>query len=257
MEIGEYRNIYENEETHFFYVGNHKIILSLIRKYFGGIPKNLKILDAGCGTGLLAKKLAKFGDVGAIDSSREAVRFSKKRGVRVLLASVNKLPFKDNFFDLVVSVDVIYHKAVDDKGALGEFFRVLKPNGILILRVPANSWLGTLHDEHVHTRERYSKGELKNKLEDTDFIIEKLSFVNLSLAPLALARRLWEEVARPERSASAIGNPPRLLNNLLSFLLFLEARFLAIGDLPLGIGLIAVCRKPGLGDEIPSSKKSR
>lgn len=255
MDISEYRNIFENEESHFFYLGNHKIILSLVRKYFGDPGKNLKILDAGCGTGLLAKKLEEFGEVTAVDNSPEAIKFAKKRGVPARLSSVNKLPFGDNAFDLVVSVDVIYHRAVDDRRALGEFFRVLRPGGFLVLRVPANKWLGTLHDRHVHTRERYGRKNLRESLEDTGFIIEKLSFVNLSLVPLVLGRRLWERVRRPAVSASAVEKFPGILNSLLSFLLSLEAWILTTGDLPLGIGLVAVCRKTSaLRDKIPAGK---
>lgn len=251
MEIAEYRNIYENEGTHFFYVGNRNLVLSLAARYLAKNKNTVKILDAGCGTGLLAKKMEQFGEVVAVDNSPEAIKFAKKSGVKARLASVNKLPFKDNVFDLVASVDVIYHKMVDDKKALAEFFRVLKPGGILILRVPANKWLGTLHDRHVHTRERYDKENLREKLENDGFVIEKLSFVNLSLVLLVLGRRLWERIVRPQGSASAVGKFPRILNSLLSFSLSLEARFLLAGNLPLGIGLVAVCQKPGLGDEIP------
>lgn len=244
MEIAEYRNIYENEGTHFFYVGNRNLVLSLAARYLAKSKNTVKILDAGCGTGLLARNLERYGDVVAVDISPYAVKLARKRGVRIRQASVDKLPFKDSSFDLVTSVDVIYHKAVNDKRALGEFFRVLQPGGILILRVPANKWLGTLHDKHVHTRERYSKENLKKKLENAGFIIEKISFVNLSLVPLVLGRRLWEGITRPAASTSAVGKFPRILNSLLSFLLSLEARFLLAGNLPLGIGLVAVCRKP-------------
>lgn len=243
MEISEYKNIFKSEETHFFYVGNHKVIISLVEKY-AGRAGGLKILDAGCGTGLLAKKIKKYGDVAAVDISPYAVKLAKIRGVPARQASVDKLPYKNNAFDLVVSVDVIYHRRVDDKKALAEFFRALKPGGVLILRVPANKWLGTLHDEHVHTRERYSKENLKEKLESAGFEIEKLSFVNLSLVPLVLGRRVWEGIMKPRGSASAVSKFPWVLNSLLSFLLSLEAGFLREGNLPLGIGLVAVCRKP-------------
>lgn len=79
MNISEYRNIFENEETHFFYRANHEIFISLLDQY---LPKHkkLKILDAGCGTGLFAKKLEKYGVVTGADISSEAIKFSKKRG---------------------------------------------------------------------------------------------------------------------------------------------------------------------------------
>lgn len=245
MQISEYKNIFENEESHFFYLGNRRIILSLAAKYLGEKKGEIKILDAGCGTGLLAKRLKKYGKVAAVDISPYAIELARKRGIAVQEASVNKLPFKDNVFNLVVSLDVIYHKMVDDKKALAEFFRVLKPGGVLILRVPAIRWLGTLHDWHVHTRERYSKEELKEKLESAGLEIEKLSFVNLSLVPLVLLRRFWERVVKPKGPASAVAKFPQILNDLLTFLLLAEARFLTVGNLPLGVGLVAVCRKPG------------
>ncbi|MBI4032986.1 MAG: class I SAM-dependent methyltransferase [Candidatus Blackburnbacteria bacterium] len=242
METPEYKNIFENEKSHFFYVANHKIALSLVKKY--AAVARLKILDAGCGTGLLAKKLERFGGVWGIDISPEAVRFAKKRGVRVQKASVEAIPFKDKFFDLVVSVDVIYHKAVDDKKALREFFRVLKPGGVLVLRVPATPILATSHDKHVHTRERYTKSMLIEKLIDAGFIVEKVSGVNLLLAPIALTRHFWEKIMPPSKTGSGVVRLPRLINSILAFLLSLEVPLLGLFNLPTGLGLIAVCRKP-------------
>lgn len=243
MEIAEYKNIFENEESHFFYVANHKIIVHSIEEYCGD-RGNLKILDAGCGTGLLATKLERFGDVWGIDINPEAVRFAKKRGVKVEQASVEKIPFKNNFFDLVVSVDVIYHRGADDKKALGEFYRVLKPGGTLILRVPAHPVLSTSHDQFVHTRERYTKDMLTKRLMDAGFIVEKISGVNFLLAPVALIRHFWEKIVPPQGAESGVTKLPKPLNALLTFLLGLEAQILTWVDLPFGLGLVAVCRKP-------------
>ena len=160
MDISEYKNIFENEESHFFYVGNHNMVLSLVKRYLKP-GKEIRILDAGCGTGLLAKKLEKFGVVTGIDISPEAILYAKKRGIRAIKASVTKLPFKDETFDLVVSIDVLYHQNVEnDLNALGEFKRVLKPNGILIVKVPAYNWLRGSHDIVVHTKHRYTLEEL-------------------------------------------------------------------------------------------------
>src|SRR3989344_9097473 len=128
MQTSEYENIYKNEGHHFFYVGNHFVILNLVRRHAKDSTHN--ILDAGCGTGLLAKKLQSFGKVTGVDISPEAIKYAKKRGVDARLASIAKLPFKKATFDLVVSVDVLYHQKVkNDRTALLEFKRVLKPGG--------------------------------------------------------------------------------------------------------------------------------
>lgn len=243
MDISEYCNIFKNEKFHFFYVGNHKIILSLVEKYTKDVSGKLKILDAGCGTGLLAKKLERYGDVAAVDISPYAIKLAKRRGVPARQASVDKLPYKNNTFDLVVSVDVIYHRRVNDKKALVEFFRVLKPGGVLILRVPANKWFNLRHDAHVHTRERYSKSELLEKLKMAGFKIEKMSFVNLVLLPLAALRYLFERLNKDKEISSGVEHAHPFVNAVLTFILSLEALLITKLNFPFGLGLVAVCRK--------------
>src|SRR3989344_4672699 len=130
MEKTEYKNIFDNEGTHFYYVGTHKAVITLLNSYLKSKRNNL-ILDAGCGTGLLIKKLSTFGEVWGIDTSSEALKLAKKNNItKIKKASVEKIPFKDNYFDAIVSIDVLYHREVkSDIAALIEFKRVLKPGG--------------------------------------------------------------------------------------------------------------------------------
>lgn len=243
MNISEYKNIFQNEDSHFFYVANHRIILSQVYKYLRrSKEKNLQILDAGCGTGLLAKKLSQFGSVIAVDISDEALKFAKKRAVKVAKASITKLPFKKNCFHLITCIDVIYHQNIkDDSQALKEFFRILKPNGILIIRVPANQWLKRSADDFVHTRQRYDYTELKLKLLQAGFKIEKLSFINMLLFPPAVISCLWEKISLSKKSP-LIKLPP-FLNEWIGFLLSLEAHLINNINSPFGLGLLAVARK--------------
>lgn len=243
MEMAEYQNIFQNETNHFLYTSRHNLIVSLIKTYLRKKGR-INILDTGCGTGLLAKKLTPLGNVDAIDISDEAIKFARKRGVNAKKASVTKIPFKDNNFDLVTSIDVLYHHAVkDDIKALKEIFRVLVPGGILILRVPANKWIKTKHDKFVHTRERYEKSELKSKLESAGFSIKKLSFVNLPLLPLAFIRHMVDNLSNKSAPTSAVETTPEVVNQTLKFILDLETKIIKYIDLPFGIGLIAVCHK--------------
>lgn len=239
VEISEYGNIYQNEDSHFFYTSTHYLVEKLIRKYAGN--GKLKILDAGCGTGGLMVRLSDCGKVVGIDHSSEAVKYAKKRRLTVKRASINKLPFRDRSFDLVICIDVIYHLAVtDDVAALGEIGRVLKPGGVLILRVPANKFLLSAHDIHVHTARRYSKIELASKLRRAGFKIKFVSYVHAPIFPLSLIRVLLEKLDhRP--SASTVGWVNPIINMTLTAMLKLEAIVLARGiEMPFGQGLVVV-----------------
>lgn len=244
MQISEYKNIYKNEDSHFFYVANHNIILTQVKRFLKVSRSKSKILDAGCGTGLLAKKLKVFGNVQAIDISPEAVKFSKKRGINVKLASVNEIPFRANEFDLVVSMDVLYHKKVDDIKALREFNRVLKPGGLLIVRVSANKSLHLKHDKHVHTRQRYTLEEISKKIQTTGFLVEKATYVNMSLLPFAFIKQFVEDLSKNNSSTSGVEMVNGAINKVLLFVLGVENFLLSYFNLPFGLGIVVVAEKP-------------
>ncbi len=242
MEIAEYENIYKNEKRHFFYVSTHQLVISLINKFRP--RKKLKILDAGCGTGLLAKKLQEFGTVYGIDISSEALHFARKRGIKVKKSSIEKLPFLGNSFDVVVSIDVLTHESIkNDLIPLNEFYRILKPEGIFILRVSAYNWLQLIHGKHVHMNHRYERGELFRKLKIAKFSINKLSFIDSILFLPMVLRYFWEKITKPIGTKSAINELNPIINNLLIKALKLESIMFMKINIPFGIGLVAVAKK--------------
>ena len=248
MELSEYKNIFEHEGEHFFYVSTHELVLSLLDRELGVSQvkqsKHLKILDAGCGTGLLSKKLQRFGRVIGIDFSREALKFAKNRGIVTKQARIEKIPFADNSFDVVVSIDVLVSKSIkNDLKPIKEFYRVLKPGGILILRVSANSWLKLSHDRHVHIGRRYQKGQFATKLKNAGFEISKLSYIHAPLFPLIVLRHFWEMLTKPT-THSTIGSVNSKLNSFIIWILRFENKVFHKINLPFGVGLITVCRKP-------------
>ncbi len=106
-----------------------------------------KILDLGCGSGRHTIFLAKQGfDVYATDISNTGLKLTrtwlKKENLSVRLkkhSCYEKFPFKDNFFDAVISTQVIHHNFHDKvKFSISEIERVLKPNGIIFISVSAN-----------------------------------------------------------------------------------------------------------------------
>ena len=239
VRVSEYEKLFENESTHFYYVALHNLVISVVKSL---IPSHLPagrqgttpvtILDAGCGTGLLSKKLKQYGRVTSVDISSEAIKFCQQRGINAIKASINKLPFKASSFNIVTSIDVLYHKGVNDKLAIKEFYRVIQPKGFLILRVAANNWLSSEHDQKVHTRHRYSKIEIGEKLEGAGFRVAKLSFMNFSLLPAAI---LFKNL-----SLNKV-NP--FINFIFKYILAVENKVLRHINFPQGVGLLAVAQK--------------
>ncbi len=101
------------------------------------------ILDVGCGGGKTVSKLAQLtpkGKVFGIDYSVDMVKFSKKSNklliaqnrVEIIEGSVEKIGFKDDFFDLVTAFET-YYFWTNFPDALAEIKRVLKPGGKLLL----------------------------------------------------------------------------------------------------------------------------
>ncbi len=243
MDTAEYKNIFESEDSHFYYQAVHNLILKLIDKFADTANQKPEILEAGCGTGLLSVKMGNIGNVSAIDMHDEALKFSRMRGVNSCKASVEALPFPDDSFDIVTSVDVIYHRNVqDDSQALREFRRVLKPGGTLVMRVPARQELHSTHDETVWTSRRYRSGQLRSKLEQAGLHPLLVSYCHSILYPPAFLKAKLEK-ALGSKPHSGVSKTSASVNELLIKLLAAETNMIASGmTMPIGLGLIAVAR---------------
>lgn len=244
MNISEYKNIFENEESHFYYVGYHQILLSVINKYVK--KRKLKILDAGCGTGLFAKKLKAYGEVYGIDMSEEALEFAKKRGIKVKKASITRLPFADNTFDLVVSLDVLCHRSIkDDDKAIKEFKRVLKPKGYLVLKLPAFNWLYNNHDKHVFSKKRYTGPEIEKILAENNFKNLFTTYLGSFLVIPMLLKRHLEKISNA-KATSSISQVYKPLNSLLVILFQVENLAVNSFGIPVGISFVTIAQKKNI-----------
>lgn len=135
-------DFYEELEEHWYTAFDHPVALlraenavriPWIREEIAAhLPS--KVLDIGCGAGLLTNALASAGhQVTGIDLSPASLEIAKKhdttRQVDYQIANAYSLPFPDNHFDTVCAMDVLEH--VEDPGLLiAEASRVLKPNGL-------------------------------------------------------------------------------------------------------------------------------
>ncbi len=245
MNIEEYRIMYGLEDIHWWYVGMRKIYFNLLNKFYKN-PSGSMILDVGCGTGIMLEHLKKYSFPVGIDISSDALYFSHLRGHKKLVrASVMALPFKDKSFDLIATLELIYHLQVkDDLKALAECYRVLKKKGRIILQVPAYNFLRSEHDKAVHTRHRYTKGELRTKMKRVGFKTEKIIYINTILFPLISLFRLVKRLIRVKgQSKSDLKPTPIPINRMLIFVLTMEARLLKIINFPFGLSILCIAQK--------------
>src|SRR5215831_10113621 len=243
MEPEQYSVMARRESRHWWYAGMRRVALAVLEHALEG-HSDLAILDAGCGTGGTTRELSRFGHVVGIDRAWEALRPAHEYVPALVRASVEDLPFGPSSFDVVTSFEVIYHLGVgSDVQALAELRRVLRPGGLLLLRVPAHDWLRGEHDRLVHTRHRYTRAEVVDKLTAAGFAVQQASWANTALFPPAVAKRLLE---RRNGHANASGEPdlwqpPEPLNALLESAVAIEA--LAIPKhvpLPFGLSVLAL-----------------
>jgi len=212
---------------------------------------NFSLLDAGCGSGgMLAALREKFpaAEFTGIDASEHGIKLTADRalGARLLPASVHELPFPTDSFDVVLSLDVWTNVGVDDALAAHETFRVLRPQGRLILNLAALEFLKGAHDKAVEADRRYTKRQVRTLLEGAGFEIERLTYWNATLLPpIALVRWLSRmRLARGPAEARSDFRPlPGPVNSVLRGVAALELSASRHLSLPFGTSVFAVARK--------------
>ena len=129
--------------------------LEMILRAAGGRIKG-QILENGCGVGVYVQHMASYGGkvVGLeYDFQRAAEAAKRSRGI--LSAASEKLPFPSSTFDLILSHEVIEHVA-DDRAAVCEMARVLKPGGRILLFCPNRGYPFETHG--IYWKQKYYFG---------------------------------------------------------------------------------------------------
>ena len=128
-------------------------------------------------------------------------------------ADILSLPFPDECFDGVITLDVLEHLP-DDVSALAELRRVLKVGGLLLLNVPAFPCLWSRHDLANGHQRRYRRRELRAKLQGAGYTVEQSFYWNwVAFVPVLILRKL--RMAGKTASDDLQPAPP-LANRLLA-----------------------------------------
>ena len=240
MERAVYDHMAAVDMRHPWYVGRRRVLRTMIGRL--GLPVKARILEIGCGTGHSLAMLSQFGQVDAVEMDAQARALASDRlgrpvgSATLLLAGVER-----SAYDLVALLDVLEH-IEDDRAALNGIAECLAPSGCILITVPAHPWLWSAHDEANHHFPRYTRKTLKAAIADAGLRLDKLSYFNSLLFPLAVAGRLFGRASKQQVTGDSLPRPfPWILENV-----FATERY-AIGRLPFppGLSLLAVVSRGG------------
>ena len=244
MDATLYSHIFAIEDHYWWSVGTRAIFAEWLAS---SLPRGpVTILDVGCGSGRFMQELSRRGVVHGMDIAPEAIDLSRRRGIeRLCVGTAEHLPYRTGSFDAVSAADVVEH--VDDRVALTEIVRVLRPGGVALIHVPAFPMLWGPHDVAAHHRRRYRRAEFCRVVAASGLHITRLSYVNCLVFPVAVAvrggRRLLPGPRHVGPAAADIYDLPRWLNTMLTRMLLLERMAMRRISLPFGVSLLCVARK--------------
>lgn len=167
--------------------------LALVPRYFQwvlnhfGAIEGRRVWDAGAGIGILASLLQEraaflyLTEIGDENLAHLRTRFEGKGNVRVEhcdLLAPNIPAIQAHAIDLITNFDVLEH-IEDDEKVLRTFHDALAPKGEVLIKVPAHPSLYCDIDRATLHYRRYSKKELREKMERAGFTVRKLRYMNM------------------------------------------------------------------------------
>lgn len=238
MKADEFAKMRALEDTHWWFRGRRYLLQGLVRNLD---RRDLLILDAGCGTGFAGKELAAAGKVISLDATEAA--FGPNFEGASCISTIEKTPFPDESFDLIVAMDLLEHLE-DDQPAIGEMHRICKPGGFLFVTVPAFQNLFSSHDKALGHFRRYSAGSLARSVRAGGFEVRRLSYTVTSVFPIAAAyRTLRRRNASQDSNATDLFPAPEPFNCILSLFMRLESWLAWRMRLPFGLTVFALATK--------------
>jgi 2-polyprenyl-3-methyl-5-hydroxy-6-metoxy-1,4-benzoquinol methylase len=154
--------MFKQENEYWWYRGLHKLVEYFIKELRKSKPA-ITLFDAGCGTGRMLEIAKRYATVSGVDFSEDAVAFCRERNLEnVTRGDLNTWECQPELYDIVCSLDVLYHKnIINQQDVIDKFANALKPGGMLILNLPAFQCIYRNHDRAVHTARRYVKKDLE------------------------------------------------------------------------------------------------
>ncbi|MDO8848035.1 MAG: class I SAM-dependent methyltransferase [Coriobacteriia bacterium] len=230
------------EDRHWWFRARREIVADQLRLHVHGDIADL--LDVGAGTGgALCHLREHFPDTRCrgVEPDTGARETCLQRHLDVIAGTADPLPFESASQDVVTALDVLEHLDDDISAAL-EIARVLRPGGIALVTVPAFAWLWGPHDTLNAHQRRYRRFEIEQTVTAAGLEVERASYFNTLLFPLAVVQRMAEKLIGKRGATEKV--PPGPLNAAFYHVFRLEMALLRHMRLPWGVSIIVVARKP-------------
>lgn len=240
MEMAEYRRMAETEETHWWYAATRALLRDLLEPL---LPEGGTFLDVGAGTGATGAWLADHGTLIAADFEFEALLLSRERHPHQLplTADARRLPLADASVDALLCVTVLCHQSIESPiEVVREFARVVRPGGVVCLWEPGVRRMRRAHDRVTHTGRRFSRNDLATCAGDAGLDVTRSTGAHSYLVPPAFVKSVFER----GEVASDLDEHQSGLGGVLGQLARAERSLLRRVDLPFGLSVITVARRP-------------
>ncbi len=230
-------------------LASRQLALQTLKSY---VPDGV-VLDAGCSSGFLLQDIQRERpDLQLIGSvflepllQRLALRLPK---VPLLQFDLTQCPLPDACVDAVTCLNVLEH-IENDKAAVSEIQRILKPGGVAHIEVPASPLYYDFFDEYLQHFRRYSSGSFRRLLSSAGFEILNFTHIGFLVFPMFLMVKFKNKLAvRLMADFNKEGALKALLrdskqSSMLSALMRAELKLGTITSFPIGVRLLAVVRK--------------
>ena len=230
------------QNTHWWFVARREILQKTISKL--NLPNNASILEVGSGTGSNLSLLAEHGTVLGLEMNQDAIDMATHacQANTNISMRLGKCPESldeiTQRFDLICLFDVLEH-IDNDSTSLTRLRSLLKPNGKILITVPAFQWLWSGHDQFLHHKRRYTKHTLSTCCNNSRLVIRYISYFNFLLFPLAVLGRLVDRLLQKKHSSgSAV--PSQFINQILRRFFSFESHLLTRFRLPFGLSLLVI-----------------
>lgn len=235
--------LYRMEASHWWSAGMRFVSHALLPAH---LPAGW-IVEVGCGSGVFALELAQrypISTVLGVELRYPALRpqrLGPATNAYFLQGDLQRLPLPAESAGTMVALDVMDQAGSEPILALAEARRILRPGGLLLVRVSAYDWLHGPHDQAFGTAHRFTAGELARLLLRAGFRILRLTYANSLLLPIAVVARLAQRAGWLSPTVE-LGTPV-LFSGRLRHILQAEAAWLRQRDLPAGLSLYALAKK--------------